>query len=362
MAAPVSLLLYERPAQSTTAFIGDLTPVIHDWRRTTRAMGGFWKGDFSITEADMSGNDMINFFTWNIGRRIVERTYGETISWEGEIVEMDFTYRGLTYRRTLDPEKWHNKVKVSYRDSTTKTSTATDWASTAISQAMLGDSEYIDVVGDNYDSTSAEALRDRHLTKYAWPAPRPLEGFSYGTGMGLGRGNEIRVLCAGYVMTMNRRFRESDTAADDASTQIATLVGESEFVTAGDIDANTLQVPITGSEIAFKLWDGIEDMIEMGDASGNRWVGGVYGGRVFDYHLAETAITHYWKDGRLLDRAMQPIIAPSLIKPDIIVRISETPFQTYQTGGNVSDSAMNAYVDEVEFMMPDAYTLTLAEL
>jgi hypothetical protein len=160
---------------------------------------------------------------------------------------------------------------------------------------------------------------------------------------------------------MNRRFRESDTAAANVSAQISTLVGESEFVTAGYIGVNTLSVPISGAEIAFRLWDGISQMIEMGDGSGNRWVGGCYAGRKFRYQQAETTITHRWVQGRLLDLASTPI-RPTMIRPDIIVALKDVPFGVLPPGGSAWDNPRNVYIEEAEFIAPDQYRLVPFEV
>jgi hypothetical protein len=316
-------------------------------------MGGYWLGGFTIAEQSMTHSHIINFFNVSIGRRVVEKS-ASIITWEGEIVQMDLAHNGLNYRRTLDYERWHNRVKVAYTDASTAVATATAWSENTGSSDIYGESNYIDVVGDNYDATSAVALRDRRLAEHAYPRPFPEGGFaSQDAGE---RGTSLNVMTAGYVFGMNRRFRESDTAAGNVSAQISTLIGESEFVTTGHIEANTLQVPISGSEISFRIWDGVSDMIEMGDASGNRWTGGCWAGRKFHYEQAETMVTHYWRGSKLRDLAQQPV-QPSLIKPDIIVQISDLPVGILPPGGNVWDNPRNVYIEEVEFIAPDQYRL-----
>jgi hypothetical protein len=310
-------------------------------------------GDFTITDQAVGHVSIISLFNTSIGRRIVEKTAG-IISWEGEIVQMDLHHNGLTYRRTLDTERWHNKVKVAYTDSATAVASATAWSENTGSSDIYGESNYIDVVGDNYDATSAAALRDRRLAEHAYPRPFPEGGLSSQSSGP--QGTSLNVIAAGYVFSMNRRFRESDTAAANASTQISTLVGESEFVTAGSIDTNTLQVPISGSQIAFRLWDGVSEIVEMGDASGNRWIGACLAGRKFHYKQARTTISHYWSGGKLRDLTKQPV-SPSLIKPDTIVQISDIPVGVLPPGGNTWDNPRNVYIEEVEFIAPDQYRL-----
>jgi hypothetical protein len=95
-----------------TGFDEDLTRYArYTWRRTTRAMGGFWTGEFIIS--GVSQVKLQQFYSTMIGKRIVESSYGFT-SWEGEIVGLTLTLNGVTYEQSMDVELWHNDVKVQY--------------------------------------------------------------------------------------------------------------------------------------------------------------------------------------------------------------------------------------------------------
>jgi len=231
----------------------------------------------------------------------------------------------------------------------------TDWAETTGSSEIYGESEYIDVLPDECNSTAAEANRDRRLLEHAYPKTSPNGGWVAG-GAGLGQ-NQLYVACSGYVFSMNRRFYENDVIPAAASTQIGTLVAASEFVTAGGIDTNDMPIPIGCGSIPLRIWDQIESFIKMGDTSGNRWAGGVYRGRVFDYHLAETQPAFSWSKDRLVDDLGHPM-QPTLIRPDIIVRIG-SPFVTEPLSGNEWDK--NVYIEEVEFVAPNGYRLIPAD-
>lgn len=351
------LHLHERLAHGT-AYLMDLTAQAPNWKRTIRAMGGFWQGDFTITAETMNLVEMRNLYDILIGCRIVENTAGIT-TWEGEVTQLELTVAGVTNRRTLAPEFFHNKVKVTYTDNASRATSATTWSEDTSSSELYGQSCYIDVVGNGYNVTAAEARRDRRLSEDAYPNSVAVGGLSSDTNEAE-QSNQLRVMCAGYVFSMNRRFRENDTAPTNLSTQIATLVGESEFVTVGQIDANTLSVPIAGSEIPWRLWDGIEDMINMGDASGNRWVGGVYQDQRFYFYRASTEVSHYWENGRLLD-LNHVRVPPTLIEPNIIVQIAGASFGQEPTSANTWDSPRNSYIEEVEFIAPDQYRLVLGD-
>ena len=350
------LQLFERLARGVTAHVMTFQRrTFNTWRRTIAAVGGYKLGDFVLTEEDFSPYEMKVFFDENIGRRIVESTGGIT-TWEGEIVRMELTLQGVTYAISLDYELWHNRVKVAFTDNATSVPTATAWVEDTTSSAIYGECEYLDTVNKNYDLTAAEALRDRRLNENAYPSARPEGGLQSFVAREQQQLNILHVYCAGYVFSMNRRYLESLLAAAAVSDQITTLVGNSEFVTVGQIDTNALSMPVECSDISQRLWNAIEDLILVGDASGNRWVGGVYADRRFYYNLAETTVTHYWRNGQLYDLHQIPML-PTMIKPDTIVRVTGAIPAITTSGANTWANASNMYVDEVEFIAPDQYRL-----
>jgi hypothetical protein len=343
-----NLLLYERAAISATNHRGNITRLAQGWHHSTRAKGGYWLGDFGITNEQLTRGEIVDLYNNAIGWRITEQSYGFT-TWEGEIVELRLTLDGTEYTRTLDPERWHNKVAVKYPAGTTAWSEDTD------SSDLYGESCYLDTVGSPYGQTAAEARRDRRLAEYAFPRSRATGGLSSAE-----RENpsavSLDVMCAGYVFSVNRRYRTTDTAAANLSAQISTLVGESEFVTAGDITTNTLQVPISTTGAPARLWDIIEELIGMGDASGNEYVGGVYAGRVFDYEAAATTVTYYWRNETLYDAAGNPAL-PTHIKPNTVVELVNAPRSQAVPGGGTLDKPNRVYIEEVEFIAPNGYRL-----
>ena len=345
-----SLLLYERVSQAATSYRGTLTRHIPDWSRSTRAVGGFWMGGGTITSATMGRNQATDMYNTSLGRRLVERAYGLT-TWEGEIVQMTLTLDGVKYTRTLDTDSWHNKVKVRYAADETA------YSETTGSSDIYGESVYIDILGGAYDATSATGRRDRRLKENAYPRSRPTGGLASASSRH--SDNSLSLRCGGYVFSMNRRYQELDIVAQAINTQISTLVGNSEFVTAGRIDVNSTTVPVSTAGIPMRLWNLIEELIEDGDSSGNRYAGGVYEGRKFNYKLAETAITYYWRTGQLFDRT-NALVHPALIQPDSIVRIGNAPFGTVAPGATEQDNTKSAYITEVEFIAPNGYRLITA--
>lgn len=330
--------------------IDSLTEFARGWRRSTRAHGGYWLGSFTLSQEDLTSNELQRWFERYIAHHVQEKMGIK--SWEGLIVEMTLTQDGIKYRRTLDREWWHNYVKVAYRDEGVKSETA--WGQDADSVGEYGRMEYIDTIGE---ATSAEAtgLRDTRLEDFAFPRSRMVGGLEFGSEPRERRVDTLEVTVAGYVATLNWRFRETSIAATAASTAISTLVGASEFVTAGAIDTNSLSVDVNCSTPQ-RLWDAIAGILDDGDASGNRWVGGVYDGRVFNYNAAATTVEYRIRNGILTDRGGSQVI-PALLKPDFIVRNAAAPSGMTPLGGNVWDDPRNAWITEVEFVAPDGLVL-----
>ncbi len=266
------------------------------------------------------------------------------------------TLDGITYRRTLEESRWQNKVKVQYRAGQGSTTTATAWSEITASSDLYGESGYIDVVTEDYNSDSATARRDRILTDRAFPQVVSVRGFEHREDRSRRQPDSLKVRCVGNIFGMNRRYYESNISSAAISTQITTLVGQSEFVTAGKIDTNAMSVPVYCQGQPDRLWIIIEDLLCRGDTAGRSYVAGVYAGRKFDYNQAATSVTHYWRDGQLVNVAGIPARA-SDIKPDIVVENSGAMVGLTPAGGAQLDSQRIFYVEEVEFSMPDGYKL-----
>jgi hypothetical protein len=329
--------------------VENFTGIARGWRRSTRAVGGYWLGSFTLS--DISRDILMWWYNNYLGKTVEEQTLGMT-SWEGLIYEMDLTLNGIRYRRTLDREWWHNKINVYYRDGNVQASTG--WTEDTDSSDEYGEMNYIDTVGEATAAGAAAVVLTR-LEDYAFPRSRMTGGLEFSDKPGRAAGDQLQVTVAGYASTMNWRYREASIAATAADTAITTLVGASEFITAGTIEANTLSID-ADCTTPQRLWDLCEDIILQGDASGNRWVGGVYDDRQFDYNAAATTVSHYIRDGRLYDSVGQRVI-PSLLKPNFIVRNASAPSGGTPVGGNVWDDPRNAWITEVEFIAPDGLRL-----
>jgi len=110
MPKPYTLRLYTPLALGTPTFRFDLTRYAQNWKRSIRAVGGYWQGSFRLTGAV---SDLAQAFDQWLGYHVQERSGGGT-TWEGLVYEMDLTVGGVKRRRSFD--LMANSVKSTYVD------------------------------------------------------------------------------------------------------------------------------------------------------------------------------------------------------------------------------------------------------
>ncbi len=347
----VNLSLYQRLARGT-AFYGNITRHAPDWKRTTAAIGGYKVGSF--TAQYLSRSEMQDWYDRYLGCRIVETTYGIT-SWEGLVYEMRLIIDGVEYVRTLDREWCHNNVQIVYSDPV-GVRTVLAWSENVDSSDEYGEIRYQVSIG-SATAAAAIQLQARHLKEFAWPRSRMVGAVALDS-KGSTRKDSLTVSCVGYWATLNWRFRETNLTVMDATSQIAILWAASEFILGWRLESNTLSVHVTVSNPR-GLGELIAYVIEQGDASGNVWKGGVYADRYLIYEQAPTAVSHYLRDGVLVDLSGTPVI-PSLVEPGFLLYNSAAPSGGQPAGTSTPwDNPQVAYVEEVEFTAPDKLNLKL---
>jgi hypothetical protein len=345
-----TLHLYDRPAQGTQQRV-NLYGLHEGWRRKKRAKGGFHTGKFAIKNRGML--ELTDFYNTWIGMKIVENTFGIE-SYSGIVWQLDLIKNGVNYRRTLNPKYWHNRVKVLYTDATGERQVA-NWSENTDSSGIYGVMEYIYAVGAK-TSNGATALRDRALVAHAWPQSREVGGVSVGSQTTSTERDGLYVTTAGFGATLNWQYKE-DNASANADSLIPTLIGETEFVTVGRIETNTLPVLVSGDPVPIRIGDAIETVIEEGDSSGNLWKGGVYADQKFIYEPLPTTIDYILRNGALLDAAGLPVELP-LVNPGFYVRDASAPKGGQPPGtSNIWDDPQVSYCEEVEFIWPDMLKL-----
>jgi hypothetical protein len=199
------------------------------------------------------------------------------------------------------------------------------------------------------DAAAAEAQRD--VNERAWPRSVPPDEFeaTFGTSEGETEGvDALQISFVGYVFTLGWRYLLSGGTAA-ASSHISALIGESEFITAGIVDTNSLSYQVE-EQNPLRIWDAIEEIILAGDGSGNRWIGGVYAGRQFNYEAAPTTLDYHYRGGRLLSVNNAPI-EPWFARPGL-ARLDDMPVGPAALTGLTADDPRVVYLEEVEYIAP----------
>jgi len=303
-----------------------------------------------LHQADITRTEMTWLYNNGLGCRIVE-TFGMT-AWEGFVYEMTLKQDGSAFRQTMNPNLFHNKAKAFYSDIIGSRN-ETAWAENTSSSDIFGESCFVLPLSGCTD-VAALALRDAHLTEYAWPRSREVQGDSYSGGKGRPEPDTIEVTAVGYWANLNQRYRESSETAG-AAALVTTLVGESEFVTAGRIEANTDSTFVDCDPIPQRLGDLISSLIEQGDNTGAVWQGGVYEGRKLVYEPAPTAWTHQKKGSELQDKAGNPIPL-ALVRPGFLLYNASAPTGWARPGtASEWDDPRVRYVEQVEFVSGGRY-------
>lgn len=329
----LSLRLYE-PVLYSTTFLEDISlEAVLSWRRSTRRMGGYWRGSFTLA-GDKSR--LAKFFYERLGCHLVERWQGMP-TWEGMIYEMDLTIGGTTRRRSLD--LMANYVTASYFNAV-NIAQSTDPASNANSIKWFGRREEL-LSLDGYTQTTAETARDTYLKEHAWPWARPV-------GAGQVMDNELVVTVCGYAFTANWRY---ETVGDGTNANVSDYISElittdCEWLQSGRIGTNTLQVK-KDTSIPERVYDVIAEQTGLGDANGAPWRFYVDNDRRANYQLIGTTPEYFLRGGKVYAAAGgSQEIAPWIVRP-AVVRDMSYPVSKWDYSGWLGD-ARDFYIEEVE--------------
>ena len=203
--------------------------------------------------------------------------------------------------------------------------------------------------------TNAAALAkvQKELARRSWPRTYPPDRLEV-TQAGGGDGLSLTFL--GYAWTLNWRYTKLSGTAD-ASAHVSALVGESDYVTAGAVQANTMDYLIN-INFPMRVWEVLKDLIESGDEARARWEGGVYAGRAFHYRPVEATPQYHYREGRLLTVHGNPV-DPWMARPGM-ARLDEMPVGPGSFTGDETDDPRNVFIDEVEFIAPDGLSIQRA--
>lgn len=114
----------------------------------------------------------------------------------------------------------------------------------------------------------------------------------------------IDVTVSGYVFTSAWRYVAPSMAPAQADVWMTNLVNlQCEFLELGTINENTVIVE-TDPDIDIRVWDEINRVVELGDASGNPWRFYVNAGRKGNYEQISTTPSYYARGGILRSRSL----------------------------------------------------------
>lgn len=313
-------------------FVADLGPRARGWRRSIRRNGGYWLGHFGY---EGSEQDLIEAFQNWLGYHVEERAGGMK-TWEGLVYELDLTVGGVTRRKSLD--LLGNHVRAEYTDG----SSVRQITSAATNDESIGRFGRKEVILSALDflQTPAEAYRDSYLSEGAWPIARTV-------GLNKMGGAALDVTVAGYVHTAAWRNEQvGDGSSDNLSDWVDEIVTtDCEFLTSAVIEANTLAVDkdTVNYETA---WDVLKKLVDLGDASGNRYRFHVGNDRRAYYEQIDISPSYYLRGGVLYTTPGSPAsVDPWSVKPGVVRDFQYTGGDQY-TGW--LGSAKDFYLDEVE--------------
>ena len=199
-----------------------------------------------------------------------------------------------------------------------------------------------------------EALTE--LNKRAWPRTLPPDSVTVREA--ISEQDRLQLLVHGYSHTLPNRYARRFGAAN-ANTHVTNLITDSEFITAGIVETNAMSYKID-ERAPLRVWQVLRDILLSGDVSGNRWVGGVYAGRKFDYRQADTIIAYHYRGGKLYNAAGGEI-EPWFVLPGL-VRLDDAPIGPSQVSGDTADDPRVVFIEEVEFAAPRGITFKVEQV
>jgi hypothetical protein len=191
----------------------------------------------------------------------------------------------------------------------------------------------------------ANALARTELTRRSWPVIQTPESMNI-LNLSEKAEDTLDLNFVGYVYALRTKY-STLTDQTTANALIAALLAlQPNFITAGSIQANTLEFnPENG--MGYHAWDQLRQIVLAGDASGNRWEFGVYADRLAYYNQASASIEAYLRNGELLDASggrLQPWRArPGLVQIDDFTLFANPP------SSNIYDDPRKFYMEVVEF-------------
>jgi len=334
----------------------DWSEVAGSYDHTISADIGFDQMSFSF------GGGMVDIEDWleaGLGLHVAVYNKDMIIIWEGFVNDISAALGSISVTRgpLMDVV---NRTRVDYRTVRFDTNPpiggdqfSTDLANDTDSQAVYGILEDY-VSGGEGDEGTMDDLRDTFLAENKLPKT------SQEITLGSGQNPQITVNCLGYYHLLKKYHYDNLNVSGtiNVSTKITDVVdGDPNSVlssSGGHIDSNTLQVP--DHEDGTNKGEGIiRDLVALGDASGNRWLFGVYTDQEAYYEQAPTTIEYVHRlsetPSGLYDYDSDRFVDPWNIKPGKWLFIAD-----FMVGREVStdllDDPRALFIESVKFSTP----------
>ena len=275
-------------ADQASHYIADVTQYSTMYRQAIRLYGGYWTATWNIEGMNAVG--MRNFFKQKIGCHTAAFSGGTKI-WEGLIWSMDLSNNGVIRRISLD--KMRNAIKCIYTDVDDDDARAeTSWYKNDNSIARYGEMQEI-VYLDKTTAGAAEAYAQTVLAEGSTPLPLIV-------AVKEPKIDEIatlRVSAVGYAYTLNYKYLSLADTKVSISTAITNVLStDSQFVTSGVVQSNTVEVQPPDTET--KAWDWLVELAEIGDGT-TPYTIQVLNDRKLFYKALSPAPTIVWNGKRL---------------------------------------------------------------
>lgn len=286
MRASPSLRIYQ-PLNMGGQYTADISRYQERYRQTIKLYGGFWDATWDM--ANMSATQMINFFKTRIGYHLVVSVSNIPV-WEGLIWSMDLTQKGVMRRISLDQTR--NSIQCIYTDVSDDTRKETSFYENAASIARYGKIQEI-VYLDKTTTGAAEAYAQTVLAENQIPIP-------FIVAVKQPKAEEtttLRVSAVGYAYTLNYQYLAlADTTVTITAAINSALSAHSEFVTAGFVETNAVQVQPPATET--RVWDWLLELAEIGDGAAPHTLQVLSDQRLF-YKILSSQPTLRWDGKRL---------------------------------------------------------------
>lgn len=238
-------------------FISDITQYSTRYRQAIRLYGGYWTATWDME--NLSTTSMKTFFKNKIGCHMEAYAAGTKI-WEGVIWSMDYTNNGVIRRISLD--KMRNSIKCIYTNVDDDDNRAeTSWYKNNTSIARYGEIQEI-VYLDKTTTGAAQAYAQTVLAEGSTPLPLVV-------AVKEPKPDEIATLkisAVGYAYTINYKYLSLADTKISISTAVSNVLStDSQFVTSGVVESNSVQVQPPDTET--KAWDWLVELAEIGDGT-----------------------------------------------------------------------------------------------